>query len=406
MASDTAPEFLICPITFELFTDPVMADDGNTYERTAIIQWIQQSGGISPLTREQITVNGLRPNRNVKSAVEAFKKRSRERQYKFELNVDIRKRDRIMQTFGKTLYNAEWIPEKRGPPIVLLQIDGARAMREAKFYVELIHPNIVRTYGLVKTPQEIVILVQERAAGDLHQYLLDAPCQPSEAVLCKMFVQIASAMCYLAYRNIVHGDLACRNVLVFKYHETDVKQNLVKLADFGLSRYSSLYSTVSSTASTNIIPIRYAAPEVLKNNRPDEKSDIFSMGVLMWEAYEKGRIPWSQIHDDNEVRKRVIRGEKLTKPRTRPSDVMWRLIEQCWMLEKHNRPSFTDLQEKLQTIHFPVNPPPPPCCIRIVWERCRIYVVTHKWEIFILLLILLGLIISLSVVFGRKSSGK
>jgi hypothetical protein len=54
----------------------------------------------------------------------------------------------------------------------------------------------------------------------------------------------------------------------------------------------------------------------------------------------------------------------------------------------------------------PPPPPPPPCCIRILWGRCRIYVVMHKWKIFILLLILLGLIISLSVVFGRKSSGK
>ena len=328
MASETAPEFLICPITFELLQDPVMANDGYTYERAAIVQWIQQSGGISPLTRQQITVNDLRPNRNVKTAVDAFINRSRERHYEFELDVDIRKHRRIVQTFGKKLYNAEWIPTGRGPPIVLLQIDGARATREARFYVELIHPNIVRTYGHVKTPLESVVLVQERAAGDLHQCLSDLPCLPSQAVISKMFLQIASAMYYLAHRGIIHGDLACRNVLVYKYHQTDPTQNVVKLTDFGLSRFSNLYSTVNTTASIDIIPIRYAAPEVLNNNRPDEKSDVFSMGVLMWEAFEKGRIPWSQIHDDNEVRRRVIHGERLTRPPVCASSSMWRLIQE------------------------------------------------------------------------------
>jgi serine/threonine protein kinase len=171
-----------------------------------------------------------------------------------------------------------------------------------------------------------------------------------------MFIQIASAMYYLAHRGIAHGDLACRNVLVYNYHETDLKQNVVKLTDFGLSRFSSLYSTVNSTATIDIIPIRYAAPEVLDNNRPDEKSDIFSMGVLMWEAYEKGRIPWSQIHDDNEVRRLVIGGARLMQPSTCASD-MWCLIEECWMIEKQNRPTFKDLQEKLQSIYYSTRPP-------------------------------------------------
>ena len=56
---------LVCPITFSLFFDPVIAEDGHTYERSAIIDWIQRNS-TSPLTRETITIAGLRPNHIVR----------------------------------------------------------------------------------------------------------------------------------------------------------------------------------------------------------------------------------------------------------------------------------------------------------------------------------------------------
>lgn len=51
---------LICPITFELFRDPVLAGDGHVYERKAITRWIFQHG-TSPLTREPLKVDELQP---------------------------------------------------------------------------------------------------------------------------------------------------------------------------------------------------------------------------------------------------------------------------------------------------------------------------------------------------------
>jgi hypothetical protein len=52
---------LICPITLELFHDPVKAKDGHVYEREAITRWILQHG-TSPLTREPLQINDLQPN--------------------------------------------------------------------------------------------------------------------------------------------------------------------------------------------------------------------------------------------------------------------------------------------------------------------------------------------------------
>ena len=58
-----------CPITYEILKDPVIAEDGNTYERKAIEGWISK-GGVSPLTQERITIEGLRPNRAIRDAIQ------------------------------------------------------------------------------------------------------------------------------------------------------------------------------------------------------------------------------------------------------------------------------------------------------------------------------------------------
>jgi len=57
----------------------------------------------------------------------------------------------------------------------------------------------------------------------------------------------------LAYNGIVHGDLACRNVLIFRFDPIEPKKNLVKLTDFGLSRFSTIYSSVIGSVSTTTI---------------------------------------------------------------------------------------------------------------------------------------------------------
>ncbi|CAF4074176.1 unnamed protein product [Rotaria sordida] len=113
-------------------------------------------------------------------------------------------------------------------------------------------------------------------------------------------------MICLASNHVVHGDLACRNVLVFRFDENQPERSVVKITDFGLSRHSQLYSRTPGAARTtlNIVPIRYAAPEVLSSNATSEayteKSDVYSMGVLMWEAYSRGSLPWMNIERDDE----------------------------------------------------------------------------------------------------------
>ena len=64
------------------------------------------------------------------------------------------------------------------------------------------------------------------------------------------------------------------------------KSNVVKISDFGLARfYESFYQPQSETT----IPVRWAAPEVLRQQAMTSKSNVFSFGVCMWEILEKGK---------------------------------------------------------------------------------------------------------------------
>ncbi|CAF0782165.1 unnamed protein product [Adineta steineri] len=348
-----------CPITNEIFRDPVMGDDGHTYERKAITEWLKKNG-TSPITREPMDINSLKTNYAIKKVIQELKSTfpSQQEHCQFQLDVDIRKtRTRpLFQGFGKSIYEVEWI-NRNGPPIILLRIDGAKANREASFYVQLsCHPHIVRTFGLVQSNPGSFMLLQECAPhGDLSELLRENGFKPIERVLRKIFLQVCDAMICLADNGIIHGDLACRNVLVFRFNPIEPNGNLVKLTDFGLTRGSTIYSMVDSPSMTTMttIPIRYVAPEILRS--PDkanysEKSDVYSMGVLMWEACSYGELPYSSLSNDSDVRQRKLNDERLPQP-SQCSHQLWRIINECFQQESSERPTFENLKDLLSTLH-------------------------------------------------------
>ena len=68
------PEEFLCPITFELMTDPVISNEGISYERAAIENWLRVGNSRCPVTRQPLQRRDLRPNRALRNLIEAWKK--------------------------------------------------------------------------------------------------------------------------------------------------------------------------------------------------------------------------------------------------------------------------------------------------------------------------------------------
>ncbi|CAF3361444.1 unnamed protein product [Rotaria socialis] len=240
-----------------------------------------------------------------------------QRQSTYELGREIQKGEKITGGFGKTFYKATWL-NGENLPIVLLEMKGNKVEVEALLYITLHHPHIIKTYGLVNPNDQLigsdsVLLLQEYAKdGDIARLLSAQHFIPSQYVLIEIFIQISSAMIYLAENDIIHGDLACRNALVFKSDPHDPKKNLIKLIDFGLTH--------------NELQKFY----VVEADRIIQK-DL------------------TEIYDDEEVCKQKLHGKILTRP-DKCDPNLWKLMIVCWNDRFHDRPTFNMIHKQLESI--------------------------------------------------------
>ena len=268
------------------------------------------------------------------------------------MNTDIKIGKQLNDKFGRKFYKAAWIPPTKEPSIVMLIMDEETARHEVPFYLQLnSHAHVIHTFGLVRNNPRSTILVQERAPyGNLQLLLQNRQFEPSGNVLVPIFLQIIDAMIYMTDQNIVHGNLCCENVLIFQMDLLKPEKSLIKLTNFNQARRRDS-SFVDERCRA--IPIRYCAPEILQN--PDqlndsELSEVYSMGVLMWEACSKGTIPYGSIKNDNDVRQCRLNGKKLSQPRECLKQI-WNVIQDCWHMEPELRYNFREIQTLLSVIY-------------------------------------------------------
>ena len=72
--NDQLPASFRCPITQDVFLSPVVASDGYTYEKQALLHWFADGNFTSPMTRARLNPRNLHPNRSLKAAIEDHKK--------------------------------------------------------------------------------------------------------------------------------------------------------------------------------------------------------------------------------------------------------------------------------------------------------------------------------------------
>ncbi|KAH9499223.1 hypothetical protein Btru_004477 [Bulinus truncatus] len=209
-------------------------------------------------------------------------------------------------------------------------------IQEAALMTSLRHPNLVKLIGIVMT--EPAILVTEFVGkGNLVEFLRT---RGRNVITKKDQINFATdtcaAMAYLEKKDLVHRDLAARNVLV---HD----DGTAKVSDFGLAKIGDHNQT-----SSQKFPIKWTAPESLRNNVFTNKSDMWSFGILLWEIYSFGRVPYPRI-PLSDVVMHVEKGYRMEAPEGCPAEI-YVIMKQTWEMNPDHRPSFEEVLAKLNNL--------------------------------------------------------
>ncbi|KAK1404887.1 Mitogen activated protein kinase kinase [Heracleum sosnowskyi] len=203
------------------------------------------------------------------------------------------------------------------------------------------HPNVILFLGACMKPPCLSMVTEYMEMGSLY-YLIHSSGQKkilSWRKRLKMLLDICRGLMCIHRMNIVHRDIKSANCLVNK-HWT------VKICDFGLSRM--MVDAPISDSSSAGTP-EWMAPELFRNEPFNEKCDIFSLGVIMWELSTLSR-PWHGTPPERVVYTVGHEGSRLEIP----EGPLSRLIADCWA-EPHERPSCGDIYTRLLNIECPAS---------------------------------------------------
>ncbi|KIH58546.1 protein tyrosine kinase [Ancylostoma duodenale] len=213
------------------------------------------------------------------------------------------------------------------------------------------HAHVISMLGCVSCPVNPMILVEYCEYGDLLRFLRnhrdhflmnkEDEC-PIDADLCirikdlvSIAWQVSDGMTYLSSKNFIHRDLAARNVLI-------TKQLVAKVSDFGLGRYadSALY-----TARGGRLPFKSMALEALKFYEFSEKTDVWAFGILLFEIFSLGDVPYSTVQPMDMI-SHIEQGNRPPQPEKCPNEI-YNLTSRCWMANPDDRPTFAEIRGEL-----------------------------------------------------------
>ncbi|XP_039082456.1 serine/threonine-protein kinase LMTK1 isoform X2 [Hyaena hyaena] len=217
-------------------------------------------------------------------------------------------------------------------------------LEEAQPYRALQHSNLLQCLAQCAEVTPYLLVMEFCPMGDLKGYLrscrLAESMAPDPLTLQRMACEVACGVLHLHRNNYVHSDLALRNCLL-------AADLTVKIGDYGLShgKYREDYFV---TADQLWVPLRWIAPELVDEVHCNllvvdqtKASNVWSLGVTIWELFELGAQPYSH-HSDRQVLAYAVREQQLKLPKPQLqltlSDRWYEVMQFCW-LQPEQRPT-------------------------------------------------------------------
>uniref|UniRef100_A0AAQ5XV68 non-specific serine/threonine protein kinase n=1 Tax=Amphiprion ocellaris TaxID=80972 RepID=A0AAQ5XV68_AMPOC len=222
--------------------------------------------------------------------------------------------------------------------------DQMQFLEEVQPYRTLQHPALLQCLAQCSEVTPYLLVMEFCPLGDLKSYLRSCRVADSETpdplILQRMACDIASGLLHLHKYNFIHSDLALRNCLL-------TSEMSVKIGDYGLShsRYKDDYYI---TQDQIWVPLRWIAPELIDEVHGNllvvdqtKSSNIWSLGVTVWELFELGNQPYRH-YSDRQVLTYAVKEQQLKLPKPQLqfplADRWYEVMQFCW-LQPELRPS-------------------------------------------------------------------
>ena len=150
---------------------------------------------------------------------------------------------------------------------------AARFLREIKVLAALKHPNIAALLTALTIENQLVMAMEYVEGQSLSSRLNQGPIQVGEAL--KYIDQVLDALSYAHQQRVIHRDIKPANIML-------TSDGAVKLMDFGIARSGAEPRKLTATGST-LGSLSYMSPEQVKGEATDERSDLYSLGISLYE---------------------------------------------------------------------------------------------------------------------------
>jgi serine/threonine-protein kinase len=220
------------------------------------------------------------------------------------------------------------LQEELGAGPVLIR----RFLQEGQLLKSIDHPNVVRIRDLVAEGDQLAIVMDLVAGGDL-RHAIAMPCDEDRAV--RIVAGVAAGLAAVHAAGITHRDVKPENVLI---EQVDGVAH-PRIADFGVSRFTDATTTTSKGMTGTV---GYIAPEVARGGPATPASDVYALGVILYELCV-GHGPFKADHPVALIRAHA------EDPVPRPdgmTDGLWALVEDLLAKQPEARPSATDVARR------------------------------------------------------------